>query len=396
MTEGTESQESEEREEKEPESIYDKIYQKRKTIVPITALALVLIVTALSIYPAAPSECASGTCNSKLNTSNNIEDGKVNEGDTVMLAYEIQSENGSTVGNNTGEYKLGQGKLPQKVKKAVTGMNENETTDVEIDIPSEITKTTYKDKLKQALGVNSTLESGQTYTQSNGETITIEKVSEKAVQISMPNPHPLAGETAVFKITVKNIKTIEKKETPKVELFIMSQCPYGNQAEETMEPVYELLGDEVDWNIHYIVSEENGTITSLHGEKEVEQNKKEICVLENHGTGKWFDFVTKLNNGKDWETAAGELGLETQGIQSCVEEKGYELLKEEAKITSEKGRIGSPTLYINGMKSDTVYQYGKPNAYKEEICKGFKTKPEECGQEIQSQSTGSTGSGSCG
>ena len=85
------------------------------------------------------------------------------------------------------------------------------------------------------------------------------------------------------------------KETPTVELFVMSFCPYGNQAEQTMEPVYKKLGDSVNWEPHYIVSNENGEISSLHGQKEVEQNKRELCVLKDHGAGKWFDFVNYVN-----------------------------------------------------------------------------------------------------
>ena len=45
-----------------------------------------------------------------------------------------------------------------------------------------------------------------------------------------------------------------KTDKPKVDLYVMSFCPYGNQAEDTMLPVYGALKDNVEWNIHYIVS----------------------------------------------------------------------------------------------------------------------------------------------
>lgn len=192
---------------------------------------------------------------------------------------------------------------------------------------------------------------------------------------------------------------IPQKEKPKVELFVMSFCPYGNQAELTMEPVYEQLGDQVDWNIHYIVSKQGDGFSSLHGQKEVAQDKRELCVLKEDGLGEWFDFATYVNDncgseGKCWKEAANEAGLSPNSISSCAEEKGDEYLSEEAKISKEKGASGSPTMFINGVESQTVYQYGKPDAYKKEICSGFKDKATECEEELESQSDSSS-SGSC-
>ncbi|MFB6088680.1 MAG: DsbA family protein [Candidatus Aenigmatarchaeota archaeon] len=194
-------------------------------------------------------------------------------------------------------------------------------------------------------------------------------------------------------------ENIPKSEKPKVELFLMSFCPYGNEAENTMESVYELLGDTVQWEPHYIVSERNGEMTSLHGEPEVEQNKRELCVLEDHGIGKWFDFTTYVNNncgsdGKCWEDAADEIGVNPEKISTCVEERGTEMLKEEAQISQEKGATGSPTLLINGQKSNVVYQYGNSEAYKSTICSAFETEPDLCSETLGSSSSSSTG-GSC-
>ena len=54
---------------------------------------------------------------------------------------------------------------------------------------------------------------------------------------------------------------IPKSDKPEVELFIMSYCPYGTQAEKGILPVVALLGDKIDFKIravHYV----------LHGDKE--------------------------------------------------------------------------------------------------------------------------------
>lgn len=195
-------------------------------------------------------------------------------------------------------------------------------------------------------------------------------------------------------------KEIPKKETPEVELFVQSFCPYGNQAENTMKPVYDLLGDKVDWKVNFIASEEDGSFSSLHGPKEVAQDKRELCVMENQGLSKWFDFATYVNDncgseGKCWEDAVSNAGLSTASLSSCVDGKGSDLLSEDASVTSERGVSASPTLFINGIESQAVYEYGKPNAYKEAICSGFEEKPAECEEELESQSNSSSNGGSC-
>ncbi|MGB9637371.1 MAG: DsbA family protein [Microgenomates group bacterium] len=46
-----------------------------------------------------------------------------------------------------------------------------------------------------------------------------------------------------------------KSAKPEVKFFVMSFCPYGNQAEAGLEPVYQLLKDKVTWTPQYIISD---------------------------------------------------------------------------------------------------------------------------------------------
>lgn len=201
-----------------------------------------------------------------------------------------------------------------------------------------------------------------------------------------------------------------KTEKPVVELFVMSFCPYGNLAEDTLYPVVELLQDRVDWRVHYIVSESSGNIVSLHGEPEVLQNERELCVRELYDADKFWKFVTQVNSlcgttsydssgktlaeaGACWAEVAVELSLDTNNITTCVSNNGASLLGKEIEITEENNVSGSPTLFINGIKdSQTVYQYGNSEAYKNLICSAFTDRPEECNSELASSTVGTSGS----
>ena len=192
---------------------------------------------------------------------------------------------------------------------------------------------------------------------------------------------------------------VTKSDKPEVDLFVMSFCPYGNLAENTMFPVYNLLKDKVVWNIHYIVTASGDAITSLHGQTEVDQNEREMCVLENSGTDKWFEFTTYVNencgsDGSCWEAAASVAGISKQEISSCVASSGLNTMKEEAGITAEAGVSGSPTMIINGVETSAVYQYNKPQAYLDAVCSAFNTMPEECSQALEELSS-TAASGSC-
>lgn len=194
-------------------------------------------------------------------------------------------------------------------------------------------------------------------------------------------------------------KEIPKSDKPKVDLFVMSFCPYGNKAEDTMQPVYELLKNKVDFNFHYIVSSEGDKINSLHGEPEVAQNEREACVLKYFGKDKWMNFVTYVNkncgaDGACWEAGIKSVGLNSAKIATCVKAEGAKLMKADEKTSTDAQASGSPTMLINGVSTKAVYKYADSESYKQAICASFNTAPSECAKVLGTSTTTSEG-GSC-
>ena len=190
--------------------------------------------------------------------------------------------------------------------------------------------------------------------------------------------------------------TIPKTEKPSVELYVMSFCPYGNEAEKTMQPVYDLLKDKVDWNVHFIVGVSGTAVNSLHGEKEVTEDEREACVIKNYDVGTWFTFANYVNNncgsnGSCWQDAAKAANVDVNKINSCVTSEGLDLMKAEETASNAAGATGSPTFIINGVESNAIYQYGNSEAYKGAICAAFSTVPTQCSQKLTSTSTAASG-----
>ena len=44
-----------------------------------------------------------------------------------------------------------------------------------------------------------------------------------------------------------------KSDKAKIDFYVMSYCPYGNQAEDGMSPVAALLNDKINFEPHYVI-----------------------------------------------------------------------------------------------------------------------------------------------
>ena len=195
-------------------------------------------------------------------------------------------------------------------------------------------------------------------------------------------------------------KDIPKSDKPEVDLYVMSFCPYGNKAEDTLKSAYGLLKDKVNFNFHYIVNTSGNDIQSLHGPKEVAEDQREACVLKNYGKDKWMDFVSYVNancgsDGSCWEAGTKNLGVDSAKIGACVNSEGLALMKTDGQASDTAGASGSPTMTINGVETQAVYQYGNSEAYKQAICSAFNTPPSECSETLNSATATAEG-GSCG
>ena len=218
------------------------------------------------------------------------------------------------------------------------------------------------------------------------------------VQASFDLKTPVPQTTAPATDTPASTAPV-KSDKPKVDLYVMSFCPYGNKAEDTLKPVFELLKNNMDFNVHFIVSVNGTTVESLHGAPEVAQDEREACVLKYYGNQAWFDFAGYVNtncgsDGSCWEAGATALKLDKAKINSCVTSEGVALMKLHEAASNAANASGSPTMLINGVSTTSVYSYGNSEAYKTSICNAFNVAPTECST-VLSGTTASAAGGSC-
>ena len=194
---------------------------------------------------------------------------------------------------------------------------------------------------------------------------------------------------------------------PSIDFYVMSYCPYGNQAEEGIAPVYKELAGKANFNPHYVIySNYQGggskycidaasKYCSMHGNQEMNEDVREMCVNKYMGVGSWFDFALAMNSKCSssnadtcWEAVASGLGLDTAKIKKCAADEGLALAETELQLDAANQVSGSPTIFING----NAYNGGRAAAdFLSALCSAFTVKPAECANVVASTATAASG-----
>ncbi|RME30844.1 hypothetical protein D6789_04445 [Candidatus Woesearchaeota archaeon] len=205
-----------------------------------------------------------------------------------------------------------------------------------------------------------------------------------------------SGELSVSKATVTakvagtTQRTVPEEEVPTVDLFVMSECPFGLQMEKALVPVMELLGDNANINVKWVSY-------LMHGEKERDENTRQYCIQKEQKP-LYTKYLRCYIEKGDSSTCQREAGIDTAKLNACVakaqEEYGimtswndrnswlsgryaqFNINKEE---NERYGVRGSPTLVING---EQVRVSRSPEAVKEAICNTYKNPPKECSAQL--------------
>ena len=146
---------------------------------------------------------------------------------------------------------------------------------------------------------------------------------------------------------------------PTLELFVMSYCPYGVQAEEKVIPIVKKFGDAIDFKLQFVAQEKEepspqdiSPFTSLHGYPEVAENIRQLLIAQEY-PDKYLDYIfcrgKKLN--KSWEDCAEKLGIDVAKIQTLFDTpEAEQLFRENIKRAAELGIRASPTILVDGHK----------------------------------------------
>ena len=183
---------------------------------------------------------------------------------------------------------------------------------------------------------------------------------------------------------------VPKSETPEIEMFVMSHCPFGTQIEKGMLPVVELLGDKADIQVKFVNY-------AMHGKEEVDEQLKQYCIQQEYPE-QYYAYLQCFLQDSDGEACIQELGFDQTTLDTCIAatDEEYGIYADyEDKSTWSGGRFprfaihdeenqaygvqGSPTLVVNGQK---VSAQRDSESLKQIVCNAFEETPDECNTEL--------------
>lgn len=176
-------------------------------------------------------------------------------------------------------------------------------------------------------------------------------------------------------------EALQKKDVPDVELFVMSYCPYGVQAEKGILPVVQKLGSKINFSVKFVDY-------TLHGKKEFDENLNQYCIQKEEPK-KYNDYLACFTKEGDFAKCATSASIDAKKVASCVSatDKQFKLTENLSTgaqsspfgiykdLNDKYGVQGSPSLVVNGQLLDA----GRDSAsLLKTICSGFNNQPAEC------------------
>jgi protein-disulfide isomerase len=171
---------------------------------------------------------------------------------------------------------------------------------------------------------------------------------------------------------------IPKSPKPVVELFVMTHCPYGTQAEKGLIPTIKALGNKADIKIRFVHY-------FMHGDKEEKETYNQVCIREEQSSKylAYLECFLATDGSTTGPTSClTKAGIDQAKLKTCIDSgKGKEYYAADSALSNKYGVQGSPTLIINGVESSA----GRSSAsYLTGICSAFTSSPTECSQQLSS------------
>lgn len=179
----------------------------------------------------------------------------------------------------------------------------------------------------------------------------------------------------------------EEAKVINIDLFVMSMCPYGIQAQNTILPILKDMHGKVNLNIFFIATENakqnseakvkeaaepqdsaknqnacydtgeqtNGKFSSLHGDPEITEDIRQLVILKYY-KDKYIDYLLLRNKdvrGSDAVQIMKSIGIDADYVENLVKtEDGEKLLSENIKEAEKRKINASPTMFVNNVLID--------------------------------------------
>lgn len=185
----------------------------------------------------------------------------------------------------------------------------------------------------------------------------IKKTDAVREKMEIPLKQGVVQETADYIVlthqTRTGVYTNKEANTNVMEVFVMSQCPYGVMAENAIIEAKKngQFPQDKTVKLRYIVNyDPNQGFSSLHGSAEWEENVRQLLIAKYYPSKLWQYLAVRNKDYRSsrWDKAMESAGINPQKIMKKFDTEGLELLKQEAAYGKEYGIGASPTFLWEG------------------------------------------------
>ena len=153
--------------------------------------------------------------------------------------------------------------------------------------------------------------------------------------------------------TRTGVYTNKEAKSDVMEIFVMSQCPYGVMAENAVIEAKKNgeFPEGKTVRLRYIVNyDPQRGFSSLHGSAEWEEDVRQLLIAKYYPTKLWqyLSIRNKDYRSSRWDKAMEEAGINPKKIMKKFDTEGLELLKAEAAYGNEYEIGASPTFLWEG------------------------------------------------
>jgi hypothetical protein len=203
---------------------------------------------------------------------------------------------------------------------------------------------------------------------------------------TVETPEAAATETAPSETELANIPKTDK---PKLSVWIESRCPFGIQAANGLARVYDVLKTNAKLELRYMVTNNNGVISAMHGAEELLEDRRQVCVREEQGYDTFMKYMRCYAETGQTTECESKSGVDSKKLATCVDTKSTEYLAKDAAdwktIYVPKGGSGSPSFFLNDVKINeysTSSNGRAPANLQEIVCSNMNTEASGCKAEL--------------
>lgn len=182
----------------------------------------------------------------------------------------------------------------------------------------------------------------------------------------------------------KSCEELKKAQTPLLDAFVVSKCPYGLQMQRILAEVVKNIPQLAsDIKVRYLGSISGNTITSMHGDAEAQENLRQICLREE--TNKYWSYISCYIQKGEADNCLSSVGANKTELQKCIADsaRGLKYAKEDFDLQDKYKASGSPTLILNEEEVSEFWFGGRTaEALKTLLCCGFNKDQGVCSQTL--------------